>query len=109
VKAKLNQEVKDMALVMVTSTYPPDKAAEVAAAWIRGVETPLPAFVKRLHVLVAPAGEMKSYSMFEVDAGKEDEGYKEILRRLLQFQIEGFRYHIEHVLPAEEAIPLLGL
>ena len=48
---------------------------------------------------------MKSYSIFEVEAGKEDEGFKELVRRMLQYQVEGSRYQVEHVLTAEDGYP----
>jgi len=98
---------------MVTATYPPDKLAEVVQTFRKGLEVPLPALLKRLHVLTpGGAGELgiKSYSIFEADKGSEYDALVELTKRMARFNnIEGYRYEIESLLTAEEAIPLLGL
>ena len=99
---------------MITATYPPTRVNEVVQIFTRGLkEEPLPSFLKRLHVFSAGGvGEpgIRTYSIFEADKGKEYEALAELTRRMAWFhKVEGYRYHIEPLLTAEEAIPLLGL
>lgn len=98
---------------MITSTYPPTKASEVVQVFAKSLAEPLPSFLKRRHVLTAGgAGELgiKTYSIFESDKGKEYDTLAELTRRMGWFyHIEGWRYEIETLLTAEEAIPLLGI
>jgi hypothetical protein len=99
-------------LVMTTTAYPPSKAVEVAQLFMKVEQTPRPAFLKQLHVFTAGSIEsgMKTYGIYEIDAGKEYEGLMEIAKRMVQFaSIEGFRYQIEPVLTPAESIPLLGI
>ena len=99
---------------MLTSTYPTTKANEVVQAFRKSLADPLPSFLKRLHVLTAcGVGELgiRGYSIFEADKGKEYDALAELHRRiaLYFYNIEGYKYQIEPVFTAEEAIPLLGL
>jgi hypothetical protein len=106
------KEVVEM-FFMVTATYPPNKLGEVIQVFRKGLEEPLPSFLKRLHVLTpGGAGELgiKSYSIFEADKGKEYDALVELTRTMSRFNnIEGYRYQIESLLTAEEAIPLVRL
>jgi hypothetical protein len=111
VKAKLNQEVKDMFLVS-TVTYPPEKATEIVTRYINRVDTPVPPFLKRVNSLLAAGGEegCKILTIYEVDDGNVADGVRELVRHYLQYRdVEGFRYRVEPMLTVEEAIPLLGL
>lgn len=98
---------------MITTTYPPSKAKDVVKVFGKSLAEPLPAFLKRLHVLTAcgvGAPGIKSYSIFEATEGKEHDALAELHRRMAWFyNIEGWRYQIEPLLAADEAIPLLGL
>ncbi|MFC1919880.1 hypothetical protein ACFLWX_03730 [Chloroflexota bacterium] len=98
---------------MVTATYPPNKVGEAVQVFGKSLAEPLPSFLKRLHVLTpGGVGEpgIRTYSIFEADKGKEYEAFAELSRRMAWYHdIEGYRYHIEPLLTAEEAIPLLGL
>jgi len=66
-----------------------------------------------LHVLSAGGvgkSGVRTYSIFEADKGMEYDALKELTRRMAWFyNIEGYRYRIESLLTADEAIPLLGL
>ncbi len=98
---------------MITSTYPPAKASEVVQVFGKSLAEPLPSFLKRLHVLtcggVGEAG-IRTYSIFEADKGKEYDAFAELTKRMgWFFHVEGWRYQIETLLTAEEAIPLLGI
>jgi hypothetical protein len=98
--------------IVGTVTYPPDKSVQVAKKFIKATEKPLPSFVKRLHVLSGSGGAlgMKVLGIYEVDDAKVKEGIKEINKYYVQFfDIDGFRYNVEVMLPAAEAVPLLGI
>jgi len=99
--------------IMLTTTCPPDKTVEVATRYVKvQQENPLPPFIKTVGVFVTSSLESgtKTYLIYELEAGKENEGLQEIGRRIVPFMdIEGYRYHIEPVFPAEEAISMLPL
>jgi hypothetical protein len=98
--------------LVTTTIYPPDKAVQVAKKFIKATEKPFPSFMKRLYVLTGPGGAvgMKVLGIYEVDDAKLKEGIKEINKYYAQFfDVEGFRYDVEPMLPAAEAIPLLGI
>jgi hypothetical protein len=99
-------------IIVLTSTYPPDKATAVAKAFIKSAEAPF-TYLKRVQVLTTAHQELgnKVLSIFEVDDDKVPDGVKELTKRLAElfFSIEGYRYQIELALTAEEAIPLLPL
>jgi len=98
--------------IVTTTTYPPDKAVQMAKKFIKATEKPLPSFVKRVSVLTTAGGElgMKVLGIYEVDDAKLKEGIIELSKYFVQFyDIEGFRYELEPMLPATEAIPLLGI
>ena len=56
-------------IIVSTVTYPPSKATEVATAFIKSTEMPLPPFTKRLYVLTSADTEhgMKVLGIYEVD------------------------------------------
>jgi len=86
--------------VMVTSTFPPHKQPEVAPISQKMIATPLPPFVKRLYLFARPDLEsgVKSFSILEVEAGKEGEGLQAIYGSVAQYAgIEGFRYSVDIV------------
>ena len=98
--------------IIATVTYPPDKAAQMAKKFIKAMEIPLPSFIKRLYVLTTSVGELgiKVLGIYEVEDAKLTEGIKELGKSLVQYyDVEGFRYALEPMMPAAEAIPLLGL
>ena len=107
----MKEEAREM-FIVGTVTYPPDKSVQMAKKFIKASEKPLPSFVKRLHVLSTTGGElgMKVLGIYEVDDAKLKEGIKEINKNYVQFfDVEGFRYSVELMLPAAEALPLLGM
>ena len=98
--------------VVTTVTYPTEKGVQVAKAFVKATEKPLPPFIKRLHVLAAPGGQlgMKVLGIYEVEDAKLKEGLMEISKYFVNFyDVEGFRYDIEPMLTAAEALPLLGI
>jgi len=99
--------------VMMTVTYPPDKTVEVAKRYLKAQqENPLPAFIKTVGTFVKSSLEagLMTIGIYELEAGKENEGLQELSRSMVPFfDIEGFRYRIETVMSVEEAIPMLGL
>ena len=99
--------------IMWTSTYSATKAVEVVQTFRKSLAEPLPSFLKRLHVLTAcGVGEpgIRDYLIYEADKGKEYDALAELQRRAAYFfNIEGFKYQIEPVFTADEAIPWLGI
>jgi len=93
---------------MVTVRFPFKVASKVGAVYAK--RSPLPSFMKLLHVLVRPDGELKIYALYEVEKGKEAEGYKALGSRFIpNFEIEGYKFETEWLLTIEEAFPMLGL
>lgn len=90
--------------VMITTTYPLHKAIEVAEVFNRLGE-PTEAFLKRLYVFSRPDLESgwKSYTIEEVEEGKEYEGLWAIGQRLAQYAgIEGYKFDMRVVFTSEE-------
>jgi hypothetical protein len=98
--------------IVMTTTYPPDKAIEVARAFIKSTEMPF-TYLKRIQTLTSTHQELgiKALSIFEVHDDKVPDGFKELTKRVVElfYSIEGLRYQIEPMLTGEEAIPLLPL
>jgi hypothetical protein len=95
---------------LTTSTYPNDKAKEIVTLFQKAVTVPLPSYLKRLYTLTTTAGDsgIKVVGLYEVNDDKVGEAYKELVKYFVQFYvIQGFRYMIEPMLTAQEAIPLL--
>jgi hypothetical protein len=99
--------------IIATLTYPPDKAVQIAKKFIKAMKNPLPSFIKLLYVLTSSGGELgiKVLGIYEVDDAKLTESIKEIGKSFVQYyyDVEGFRYTLEPMLPAAEAILLLGI
>ena len=94
---------------MTTSTYPLTKANQVTAKFQKAAAVPLPSFLKRLYTLSTAGGEgIKVVGIYQVEDDKVAEGIKELTRYFVEFHdIEGFKYILETMLTAQEAIPLL--
>ena len=98
--------------LVTTVTYPPEKAVQMAKKFIKATEKPLPSYIKRLHVLTGTGGQLglRVVGIYEVEDAKFKEGLMEISRYFVQFyDVEGFRYDIEPMVSAADAIPLLGI
>ena len=96
--------------VMVISTYPHDKATEVGKAFIKNMENPLPSFVKFVVYVTSTELGIKGYVLYEIEDEKLAEGIREVVKRHVTYQnIVGYRWNIETLLTAEEALPMIGL
>jgi hypothetical protein len=98
-------------LFMVTETWPTESSVEVGKVAVVALAKALPSYVKRLGPYVAPGGDgIKAYNLYEVEKGHEDEGYKELMKEEVPYlNIEGYKFTVEPLLSAEEALPLVGL
>jgi len=95
---------------MVTAFFPTEKSEEVGKKLTSGTLPKLPDFVKQLYIFVATAGEIKTYTLYEVPDEKMHEGIIAISTRYAgYFGIDGFKYTVEPVLTAKEALPMIGL
>ena len=100
-------------LIMVTCWIPPDKSAEAAKKFVEVMQKiPFERFEKPLLMLGGrPVKDgIKAISIGEVEKGKYEEAVSIVWRRMIEFDdIKGFRYEIEPLLTAEEALPMIGL
>ena len=98
-------------LLMLTQTYPTKSVAEVAKVGMEVLAKAPPPHVKRLGVYITPGSDgMKSYTLYEIEKGHVDEGFKELNKNLVAFfKIEGWKYTVEPLLTVEEAVPMLRL
>jgi len=95
---------------MVNETWPSQSSVDLGKVAVQILSTPMPSHLKMPLNCIAPGGDgVKAYVLYEVEKGHEEEGYKEILRLAPFLSIEGFKCTVEPVLPAEEALPLVGL
>ena len=102
-----------MVLIMVTAWIPPDKAAEAGKKFVEVMQKiPFESFEKPL---VPMAGRpvkdgIKAISIGEVEKGSYEEAVDRVWRRMVEFySVKGFRFEIETLLTAEEAMPMIGL
>jgi hypothetical protein len=98
-------------LIMYTMTYPLKSTLDAAKRFIEALKDPPPDYINELGPYVRYGGKgIKAYWLVEIEKGHEDEGIKEIAKRLtIYFDVEGYEIDSEVVVTAEEAVPLLGL
>ncbi|TKJ19227.1 MAG: hypothetical protein CEE42_15800 [Promethearchaeota archaeon Loki_b31] len=97
-----------MTYFLATATFPPHKATEVGKTFPNLPK--LPDFVKQLFIFVVPSSDIKAYSLFEVPDDKAHEGYVAMTKRYTgYFGIEGYKFTIELLLTAKDALALIGL
>jgi len=97
---------------MITATCPLDKTVQVTKKFIEATAKPTPPFMKRHQMLVTTnlSSGLKYVSIYEVDDTKFKEATIEFTKRFVPlYEIEGYRYEIEPMLTAEEALPLIGI
>jgi hypothetical protein len=95
---------------MTHVTYPPGSSTKAASTFVTATATPLPSFMKRLHVLTTAKGEVgiDTFGIYEVDDNRVKEAMIEFTKYFVNFYgIEGFKYEIEPMLTVQEAIPLV--
>ena len=98
--------------IVGTTHMPPNKGIEVGKLFARAVKKPLPSCLKRVNVLVTAAGEewFKALAIYEVEDAKVGEAMKALVEYEAQFIcIEGYRYQVDLMLDAKEALPLIGI
>ena len=98
--------------LVTTVIYPPDKSIVAAEKFIEVTAKELPPFLKRLQVLGDSRMDkgMKVLSIYEADDARIKESIIELTKIYVQFNgIEGFRYEIEPMLTAKEALAVLGM
>ena len=97
-----------MTYFLATATFPPHKATEIGKAF-QGLPK-LPDFVKTLFIFIVPSSDIKGYALYEVPDDKAHEGYVAITKRSTgYFGIEGYKFIVEPLLTAKEALALIGL
>ncbi len=95
--------------IVTTVTYPVNRSNDVVARFQKALATPLPPFLKRMYTLTGP-GEagIKVHGIYEVADDKVPDAYRELLKYFVNFYDgEGFKYTVEPMMTAQEAIPLL--
>ena len=98
--------------LVTTVIYPPDKSIVAAEKFIEVTAKELPPFLKRLQILGDSRMDkgMKVLSIYEADDARIKESIIELTKIYVQFNgIEGFRYEIEPMLTAKEALAVLGM
>ena len=97
--------------VMVTHTYPFKSAVQVGKVGVEVLAKAPPPHVERLGTYVTTGGDgLKVYVLHEIEKGHVQEGIKELTKRMVPFySIEGWKYTLETLMTAEEALPLIGL
>ena len=96
--------------IISTSTYPPSKNRDMIERFQKAVAVAMPSFVKRHYVFTSAGGEpgIKVVGIYEVSDDKVADGMKELLRYFQNFyDVEGYRYSMEYMLTAQEAIAAL--
>jgi len=98
--------------LMVTLSYPPDKATEVGQKYLE-ISGTLPKFIKRIgltpYTMSCEEG-IKAFSLYEI----KDEELADGIRKLSEYytkyiEVPGLKYRVDIVMGAVEALPLIGL
>ena len=83
--------------------------------WARlGIETlasnPYPEFIKRDYYFVFGEDGMKTFTIFDIEKGKEEEGLKDIQNRLTKFSIsvKGMKARLDPVFTFEDVFAAVG-
>jgi hypothetical protein len=97
--------------VLYTTTYPLTAAVDVGKIGIEALKNPLPDFISRDNIYFLFGGKgIMAHVVYEIEKGHEDEGLKEIAKRMtVYYDVEGFEVSSDVLLTAEEAAPLIGL
>ena len=97
--------------VMLTMIWPTKSSAEVGKVAVESLAKALPPYMERLGPYIAAGGDgLKGYSLYEIEKGHVQEGILEVTKRMVPyFSIEGYKYTIEPLSTAEEALSLIGL
>lgn len=102
-----------MVLVMITSWFPPGKAAEAGKKYIEVMKKYPPESFEKSVLLIgvrATKDGMKSISITEAKKGDLEKVLNIEMKRMLMFgAIEGFTYDTETYLSGAEAMPMVGL
>jgi hypothetical protein len=96
--------------MIVTASYPPNKAQELLKVYMSKDKPAYPDFLKKIHhwSLVSSDGNYKTYAVYEFPDDKIMETMKAIAKRYtLYATVEGYRYFPELLMDAEEATKMM--
>lgn len=95
--------------LMMTMTWPLKSSDDIGKAFV-GLPA-LPDFLKRPVLFNCWGSEgNKSYALYEIDKGYEDEGIKAITERYVHFRtVEGCRVTAEVLLSVQDSLAMIGL
>ena len=100
-----------MALIMVTGTYPPTKQKELNKTYGAANKPAYPAGVKKMYNWVAQVttGDYKIYAVYKCPDDKVMESLGGLTKRYNFYaQIDGYKFSIELLAEAEEAVKLMA-
>jgi len=100
------------AYILMRFWWPNDKADEIGKTFLKIAGTLK--ICKRVSespfFITDEYGGSKSYNLFEVEEGKLFEALKELNKYVVNYRhIPGFRFKIEPVMSAKDALPMIGL
>ncbi|MBN2152715.1 MAG: hypothetical protein JW839_14785 [Candidatus Lokiarchaeota archaeon] len=100
-----------MALIMVTGTYPPTKQKDLNKIYVAENKPAYPASVKKAHNWVAQVtnGLYKVYAVYKCPDDKVLEALAGLTKRYNFYaQVDGYKFSIELLAEAEEAIRMMA-
>ncbi|NVM30529.1 MAG: hypothetical protein HWN65_16940 [Candidatus Helarchaeota archaeon] len=97
--------------LLVRSMWPADTSEEVGKAYINFVGKGMPKGVRLLESYVrATFNGIEGYTIYRVKDENFVQGFKELQEKYVAFhEVVGYRYAIEPMLTAAEALPMVGL
>ncbi|MFX0100041.1 MAG: hypothetical protein ACFFCS_10715 [Candidatus Hodarchaeota archaeon] len=98
-----------MVHIMTTGIYPPSTSKELLKIYTSSDKPKYPDFLKKIHHWAAPSptGDFKSIAIYECPDDKLYEALKALARRYVFYtQAEGYKYTIDPLMDAEEAIKI---
>jgi hypothetical protein len=96
---------------MLSGSIPGSQASEwTKLALDTLANNPYPEFIKRNYYFAFGEEGIRTYTIFEIDKGKEEEGLKDIQNRVLKFAVslKGMKSVLEPVFTVEEIFTMMS-
>ena len=98
-------------LLMLSGSCPGSSIVDWARLAVETLATnPYPEFIKRDYYFMFDEDGIKTFTIFDIEKGREEEGLKDIQNRLTKFSIsiEGMKAKLDPVFTLEDVFAVVG-
>jgi hypothetical protein len=94
--------------MMAVISYPIGSSPEIGKIFVESLGKPMPEYIIPAGTYtICENGTMKGHIFYEIENGYEDEGLREVIGRMAEFDsVKGFRFDFIDI--ANEPFPLVG-